>query len=290
MSNWQATVASTERDVFGTADNGSSLKLVPIIGLGLLALGAALFGLGMFHGFENGTCSTTGYSSHYGPVPHCAKGIGWWMLMLMAGLVVAGAGAALSGTLSSLMPPVLFIAVGVPFVALAVRSGNSHLLVGRSSSSGKLFSGIFGAAFVIGGLLWGAFTAPSALARFKGASGFGGLLAAAAGMAAAFAIATAVAGAIGPTAPNGLAPVGQVTTHGAGFAGQGNGASSQASSIANQTSVAVTRANAAAARKANAAIKHATTQAAKLTKLAQCVSRAGTNAGRIQACEAKYLP
>ena len=187
MSNWQATLESTEHDVFGTGDKGSSLNLVVVLGLGLLAFGAALFGQGLFHAFENGSCSTTGYTAHYGPVPHCAKGVGWWMLMVMGGIVVAGIGAALSGTLSSLMAPVLFVAIGAPFVALGLEGGSSHLVLGTSSSTGHLFAGIFGACFVLGGLVWGAFTVRGALARVKGPSSrLGGLLAAAAGVGAAF--------------------------------------------------------------------------------------------------------
>jgi hypothetical protein len=289
MSNWQATLESTERDVFGTSYEGSSLSLLVVLGLGLLALGVALFGQAIFHAFENGTCSTTGYTAHYGPVPHCAKGIGWWMLMLLAGIVVAGAGAAMSGTLSSLMAPVLFLAIGAPFLAIALRGGDSHLLVGASSSTGNLSAGIFGACFVVGGLVWGALTGRRALARINGASRVGGLVAAVAAVAAAFVIAASVAGAVGSSAPTALQQSSPVITQGSGFGGQ-SGAAGQANSVTGQTNPAIARGNAAAARKANAAVKQATAQAQKLTKLAACVSAAGANTARIQGCEAKYTP
>ncbi len=55
------------------------------LGLGMLVLGAV-------HAFANGTCSTTGYSRYYGPVPHCAKGIGWWAGILILGIFVGLAG------------------------------------------------------------------------------------------------------------------------------------------------------------------------------------------------------
>lgn len=299
MSNWQATLESTEHDVFGTTnkgsslrDKGSSLNLVIVLGFGLLAFGAALFGEALFHAFQNGTCSTTGYDAHYGPVPHCAKGIGWWMLMLMSGIVVAGIGAVLSRTLSTLMTPVLFVAVGAPFIALALRGGNSHLLQGASSSTGNLSAGIFGGCFVFGGLVWGAFVMRSALSRVSGsATRVGGLLAALAGVGAAFAIAASVAGGIGPTGTTALQSSPGIT-QGSDFGG-GSSAAGQANSAVNQanhTQQAITRANAAAARRANAAVKQATAQAQKLTKLAACVSAAGANTARIQRCETKYMP
>jgi hypothetical protein len=80
------------RTKFGRS--GPSLNLLVIVGAALIGLGAALLALGLFHAFEHGTCSTTGYSRYYGPVPHCAKGIGWWMLLLFGGLIIAGSGAA----------------------------------------------------------------------------------------------------------------------------------------------------------------------------------------------------
>jgi hypothetical protein len=188
------------------------------------------------------------------------------MLMLMVGLVVAGVGAALSGTLTSLLTPVLFVAVGAPFVVLALRGGNGHLLVGRSTSTGDLTAGIFGAAFVIGGLVWGAITGRRALSRFPGGNRLGALLAAIAGLGAALAIGSGLAGAVG-------SPPG----------GQLNGATGH-------TNAAGPAATAAAARKANVAVRQATSQAQKLTKLAACVTAAGANTSLIQRCEAKYMP
>ncbi len=73
---------------------GSSLSILVLVGGALVGLGVGLFALGIFHAFEHGTCSTTGYSRYYGPVPHCAKGIGWWVLLFLGGLVIAGGGAA----------------------------------------------------------------------------------------------------------------------------------------------------------------------------------------------------
>jgi drug/metabolite transporter superfamily protein YnfA len=153
--------------------------------------------LGVFHGFEHGSCSSTGYSRNYGPVPHCSKGTGWWMLMLMAGLVVAGGGAALARSVGTLMLPLVFVAIGAPFIALALGN-HGQLLFNASSSSGKIFAGVFGGCFVITGLIWGLFAARN-ITGVSGGSLLGGLLAAVVGVGAAFAIAAGVSSAIGKT-------------------------------------------------------------------------------------------
>jgi hypothetical protein len=70
------------------------LNILVIVGAALIGLGVGLFALGLYHAFEHGTCSTTGYSRYYGPVPHCAKGIGWWMLLIFGGLAIGGGGAS----------------------------------------------------------------------------------------------------------------------------------------------------------------------------------------------------
>ncbi len=172
-----------------------SAKLV--LGLGLVGLGIGMLCLGIFHGFAHGSCSTTGYSANYGPVPRCTNGIGWWMLMLFAGLIVAGVGAVLARGIGQLLLPLVFIAIGAPFVALAFGN-HGQLLLNTSSSTGKIFSGVFGGCFVVAGLIWGAFAARG-ISGVSGGSLFGGLLAAIVGVAGAFLIASGVSGAIGKT-------------------------------------------------------------------------------------------
>jgi hypothetical protein len=174
------------------------MDLRPVLGLGLVGLGVGMLCLGIFHGFEHGSCSTTGYARNYGPVPHCGKGTGWWMLMLMAGLVVAGGGAALARSVGSLILPLVFVAIGAPFIALALGN-HGHLLFNASSSSGKIFAGVFGGSFVIAGLIWGA-VAARGITGLSGGSLLGGLLAAVLGVLGAFAIAGGVSSAIGKTA------------------------------------------------------------------------------------------
>jgi hypothetical protein len=231
-----------------------------IFGLGVMGLGATLFGLGIFHGFAHGSCSTTGYSARYGPVPHCASGTGWWMLVLTAGIFMALGGAALSGMAGTILAPVIFIAIGAPFIALGLRSGHGQLVLGSSSSAGRIEAAIFGACFAIAGLAWGGIAGRNDLSRVR----FTGLLASAAGIGAAFLIAIGVASAIGssPATPlKRFAP----------------------------SSAAVAQSRAATIHTSRA-IARATAQARTATKLAACVTAAGTHTLRIQACERKYVP
>jgi hypothetical protein len=230
-----------------------------IFGLAVMGLGAALFSLGIFHGFAHGSCSSTGYSPHRGPVPHCASGTGWWMLMLTGGIFVALGGAALSGMAGTMLAPVMFIAVGAPFIVLGLGSGHGQLAYGGSASTGRIEVTIFGACFAIAGLIWGGFAIRNVLPRLR----FSGLLASVAGIGVAFVIATGVSSAIGSSP----APLTRVTQSTAPFA------PSRAATV--QTSRAIARANA---------------QFRTATKLAACVTAAGSHIGRIQACERKYVP
>jgi hypothetical protein len=258
MSNWQS-LAPEDSQSYAAPD----VDLRIVAGLGLMALGAALFAVGVFHGFAHGSCSTTGYTAHYGPVQHCGKGAGWWMLMLTGGIFVAGGGAALSGTGSTLGCPVLFVAIGAPFVALALRHDHNHLLLGSSSAAGKLSAGLFGAGFVIAGLIWGAVSGRRALARFSTGSRLAGLAASMLGIGIALALGAGVAGAIGssPAAP--VQPSGFVATHGSSA-----------------------RPNPAG----NAALARAATQADTAEKLGACVTAAGIDTARILRCETRFRP
>jgi hypothetical protein len=197
MSFVRSSVASEQRGPFGAEPTRVALDLRLVLGLGLVGLGVGMLCLGIFHGFEHGSCSSTGYSRNYGPVPHCSNGTGWWMLMLMAGLVVAGAGAALARSVGSLMLPLVFVAIGAPFIALALGN-HGQLLLNASSSTGKIFAGVFGGCFVIAGLIWGVFAARE-ITGVSGGSLLGGLLAAVLGVGSAFAIAAGVSSAIGKT-------------------------------------------------------------------------------------------
>jgi hypothetical protein len=249
MSYSQSTPAFRLRN----ADTGSALGVRLYAGLGLLALGTALFALGIFHGFENGSCSTTGYSEHYGPVQRCAQGVGWWMLLLMVGLGLAGAGAVLSKIAGRVGIPALFIAIGAPFLALALGGGNIQLLQNATSSTGKIYAGIFGACFVIAGAAWGVIAGLKAFSRLSGGPRLGGLFASALGVALAFAIAAGTSSAIGTSQPPATRTVIRGVTH------------------------------------TNPAITRVQRQAARARKLAACIAAAGTDTAKIQVCEADYM-
>jgi hypothetical protein len=231
-----------------------------IFGLAVMGLGAALFSLGIFHGFAHGSCSSTGYSPRYGPVPRCTSDIGWWMLVLTGGIFAALGGAALSGMASTILTPVIFIAIGAPFIVLGLGSGHGQLAYGSSSGTGRLEVAIFGSCFAIAGVVWGVIAARTVLSRLR----FTGVLASVAGIGVAFLITAGVASAIG-TSP--------VTTLKHLTPSNASVAQSHAATV--QTSRAIAR---------------ATAQARTATRLAACVTAAGTHTDRIQACERKYMP
>lgn len=180
---------------------------------------------------------------------------------------MAGAGAALSGTTSTLVCPVLFVAIGAPFIALALRSDHSQLLLGSSSATGKLSAGIFGACFVLAGLAWGAFSGRRALARLSSGSRLAGLVASVLGVGIALALGVAVAGAIGTPA----AGVGQKSAPAAGLAGTPG-----STGLPNSAG--------------NAALARAAAQADTAEKLGACVTAAGTDTAKILRCESRFKP
>jgi hypothetical protein len=103
--------------------------LVGFLGLAMLVLGAV-------HAFANGTCSTTGYSRYYGPVPHCAKGIGWWAGMIILGIFVAIAGGVLFAHRDTGTAPVSVVAA---VLAGAIGVGGAFgIAAGVKSAIGKV--------------------------------------------------------------------------------------------------------------------------------------------------------
>jgi hypothetical protein len=267
MSSWQASLTSAEESL-GSREARSPVPIGVILGAGLLALGAGLFSVGIFHGFEHGSCSTTGYSANWGPVQHCSKGVGWWMLMVLVGVFLATGGALASRPTRALVAPILFIAVGAPFIALATRSSSAHLLLGSSSGPGKAIAGIFGGCFVIAGIAWGVLAWRGAVSGLGGTARLAGAIAFLAGVGCALAIGTCVASAIGPTTASPLHGLVQPV----------------------ERSAHQSRPSAAATRQTHAAIEKATALANKADRLAICLAHAGARIGRVQACEAKYTP
>jgi hypothetical protein len=92
--------------------------------------------LGAVHAFANGTCSTTGYAANYGPVPHCAKGIGWWAGMIILGIFVAIAGGVLFAHRDNGTSPVSVVAA---VLAGAIGIGGAFgITAGVKSAIGKV--------------------------------------------------------------------------------------------------------------------------------------------------------
>ncbi len=118
----------------------------------MLLFGSVLLGVGMHHLIKTGTCSSTGYSSHYGPVPYCPAGTGWWILFVIGGIFLAVIGGLVSGGPNAmLIVPAVFAGIGIGALSIAFDPS--------ASSSSKTFGIIFGGAFAVCGLapllIWG---------------------------------------------------------------------------------------------------------------------------------------
>jgi hypothetical protein len=116
-----------------------------IVGVGILLFTGVLMGVGIHHLVSTGTCSSTGYSSNYGPVPYCPSGTGWWMAFLFIGIIGGIAGGFLAGGSSAgLINGAIFTSIGV----------GSFTVVFDQHTSSKAFAAVFGGCFaVVGGII-----------------------------------------------------------------------------------------------------------------------------------------
>jgi hypothetical protein len=71
-----------------------------IAGVAVLLFSAIVLGVGIHHLVSTGTCSSTGYSGNFGPVPHCPSGTGWWVAFLFVGIIGGIVGAMMAGSTS----------------------------------------------------------------------------------------------------------------------------------------------------------------------------------------------
>jgi hypothetical protein len=128
-----------------------SLNLNPtlLVGSLVLFLGLGLLVLGLYHAFQHGSCSTTGYSRYIGPIQHCAKGVGWWVGLTLLGIfLVLGGGAAVAGStdtdsrsLGSVVSAVVAGAIGVG-AAFGIAAGvNSAIGKVKAPASASVVSG-----------------------------------------------------------------------------------------------------------------------------------------------------
>ena len=126
---------------------GAELSSVRIAGVALLLFSAILLGVGIHHLVATGTCSSTGYSGSFGPVPHCPSGTGWWFAFVFGGIIGCLAGAAMAGN-GALIFAGIFGAIGFGALSLAFDS--------KASSSTQVFGAAFGGIFAIVGIIaWG---------------------------------------------------------------------------------------------------------------------------------------
>src|SRR5947209_12098735 len=114
------------------------LSYVLIAGVSLLLFIAILLCVGMHHLIATGTCSSTGYSAHFGPVQHCPSGTGAWFAFVFGGIFGALIGAGMTGS-TGLVFASIFGGIGFGSLSLLFDS--------HASSSPKIFAAAFGGCF-----------------------------------------------------------------------------------------------------------------------------------------------
>ncbi len=123
-----------------------------IIGVAIVLFASVLTGVGIYHLIKTGTCSSTGYSANYGPVPFCPAGTGAWIGFLIGGIFLTLIGGAMAMSVGLAIGP-MFMAIGVGSIAVAFDKGNS--------SGQTIFALVFGGFFLLGGaiptlyVIWG---------------------------------------------------------------------------------------------------------------------------------------
>src|SRR5690242_14678997 len=120
------------------------LSAVRIVGVAIVLFTSILLGFGMHHLVSTGTCSSTGYSANYGPVPHCPSGTGWWMGFVFVGIIGGIAGGLMAGSVGLLFAGIFG---GIGFGALSL------VLDSNASSSTQVFAAAFGGAFALVGVI-----------------------------------------------------------------------------------------------------------------------------------------
>jgi hypothetical protein len=115
-----------------------------IAGVAILLFSSVLLGVGIHHLVATGTCSSTGYSANYGPVPTCPSGTGWWFAFVFGGIFGCLIGSALAA------------GVGFVFAGIfgAIGFGALSIVFDSSASNGtKIFGAIFGGCFALVGVV-----------------------------------------------------------------------------------------------------------------------------------------
>jgi Short C-terminal domain len=129
-----------------------------IAGVALLLFSGVLLAVGMHHLIATGTCSSTGYSANFGPVPTCPSGTGWWFAFVFGGVIGGLIGALMAGSLGLVFAG-LFGAIGLGALSI--------LLDSHAQSGEKVFGAVFGGCFALVGLAAGAGVIASAIGSLR---------------------------------------------------------------------------------------------------------------------------
>jgi hypothetical protein len=138
------------------------LSWVRIAGVALVLFSGVLLGVGIHHLVATGTCSSTGYSANYGPVPHCPSGIGWWFAFVFVGIIGCLVGSMMAS------------ATGLIFASIfgAIGFGALSLVLDASARSGtKVFAAVFGGAFALVGIAAAVMVVASAISSLRATRG-----------------------------------------------------------------------------------------------------------------------
>jgi hypothetical protein len=138
------------------------LSGVRIAGVAVVLFSAVLLGVGIHHLVATGTCSSTGYSANFGPVPHCPSGTGWWFAFVFIGIIGGIAGAMMAGSMGLIFAGI-FGAIGFGALSLVLDS--------HARSSTKVFGAAFGGVFALVGLTAAVIVLSGAVRALRGARG-----------------------------------------------------------------------------------------------------------------------
>lgn len=140
---------------------GEQLSNLRIAGVALVLFSAILLGVGIHHVIATGTCSSTGYSANFGPVPHCPSGTGAWFAFVFGGIIGALAGSMMAGGIGLVFASIFG---GIGFGALTL------LLDDHTASSTKVFGAAFGGVFALIALVALIAVLGSALSALRGST------------------------------------------------------------------------------------------------------------------------
>jgi Short C-terminal domain len=121
----------------------SQLSNLRIAGIAIVLFSAVILGVGIHHLVATGTCSSTGYSGNYGPVPYCPSGTGWWFAFVFGGVIFGLVGAGMA-TSVALVFAGIFGGIGVGAL--------TNVFDANAKSGEKVFSAIFGGSFAVVGV------------------------------------------------------------------------------------------------------------------------------------------